>query len=46
MKIFLKENVMEAARRRISWLFDEFDDICVSISGGKDSTVVYNLCLE
>lgn len=46
MKIFLKKNVLEAARERISWLFDEFEDVVVSVSGGKDSTVVYHLCLE
>jgi predicted phosphoadenosine phosphosulfate sulfurtransferase len=45
MKIFKSENVFEAALNRIRWLFDEFDEIVVSTSGGKDSTVVYNLAL-
>lgn len=45
MKIFKNENVFEAALNRIRWLFDEFDEIVVSTSGGKDSTVVYNLAL-
>lgn len=38
-------NVVEAARNRISFLFDEFENICVSISGGKDSTVLAHLAL-
>lgn len=38
--------VLEAARIRISKVFDEFDTIFVSVSSGKDSTVLFNLCLE
>jgi predicted phosphoadenosine phosphosulfate sulfurtransferase len=37
-------NVLEAAQKRVSKIFDEFDNIVVSISGGKDSTVLFNLC--
>lgn len=37
-------NVFEAAVERMRWLFDEFDnDITVSSSGGKDSTIVVEL---
>ena len=43
MKIYKKQNVFEAAIERINFLFDEFDEIIVSSSGGKDSTVVYEL---
>lgn len=40
----LKMDVFEAALGRIRWLFDEFDNnVCVSVSGGKDSTVVMEL---
>lgn len=46
MKIFLPQNVYKAALERIEWLFDEFETIYVSMSGGKDSTVVFNLCME
>lgn len=47
MKIYNRnKNVLEAARERISLLFDEFDTINVSISSGKDSTVLYWLCLQ
>ena len=39
-------NVLEAARERISFIFDHFESIHVSISGGKDSTVLAHLMLE
>lgn len=38
-------NVLDAARRRIAFIFDAFEDIHVSISGGKDSTVLAHLAL-
>lgn len=44
MRIYYKENVFDAALNRIRWLFDEFPVIVCAISGGKDSTVVFNLC--
>lgn len=46
MKFYLKETVYEAAVRRINWLFDEFKTVCVTTSGGKDSTVVLQLALK
>lgn len=45
-RIYGTETVLEAARRRIAWLFDEFENVLVPVSGGKDSTVVLNLALE
>ncbi len=40
-------NVLDAARARMKWLFDEFDGkVSVSCSGGKDSTVVLELAAE
>lgn len=45
-KIYLKQNVLEAALDRIRWLFEEFPNIIVSFSGGKDSTVILNLSLQ
>ena len=46
MKIYRSENVLDAAKRRIAWLFDEFPALVVAFSGGKDSTVVLNLAIE
>lgn len=40
-----KKNVLEAARERMAFIFDQFDQIIVSISGGKDSTVLAHLAL-
>lgn len=39
-------NVVEAAQERIAFIFDHFEDIHVSISGGKDSTVLAYLAIE
>lgn len=38
------QNVLEAAEARVSRIFDAFENVVVSISGGKDSTVLYQLC--
>ena len=46
MIIYTKQNVYDAAIERLEYLFDEFDEVICSISVGKDSTVVLNLCLE
>lgn len=46
-RIYNKDkNVLEATRERMSYLFDEFETINVSISGGKDSTVLLALALQ
>lgn len=45
MKIYSEKTVWEASLDRIRWLFDEFPNIVVSTSGGKDSTVVLELAL-
>ena len=41
-----EQNVVGAARERVSFIFDQFENIHVSISGGKDSTVLTHLVLE
>lgn len=38
-------NVLDKAIQRINTLFDRFDTVAVSFSGGKDSTVCLNLAL-
>jgi predicted phosphoadenosine phosphosulfate sulfurtransferase len=39
------KNVLDAAKDRISWIFDNFESIIVSVSGGKDSTTLAHLTL-
>ncbi len=39
-------NVYDAAIRRIEIIFKQFDNIYVSFSGGKDSGVLLNLCID
>jgi len=45
-QVYVNKSVLEAARERISYIFDEFENIIVSISGGKDSTVLAHLALK
>lgn len=45
-KRMLGIDVLTAARKRISWAFDTVPRICVSFSGGKDSTVMLHLVAE
>ncbi|MGL6024108.1 MAG: phosphoadenosine phosphosulfate reductase family protein, partial [Cetobacterium sp.] len=46
MKKYTKENVYEKARERVGFIFDSFDKIYVSFSGGKDSSVCMHLACE
>lgn len=42
----LQEDVYTLAKQRMTRIFDEFDHVLVSFSGGKDSTAVLNVALE
>ena len=46
MKLYRNETVFDAALDRIRYLYSEFDDVIVSFSGGKDSTVTLNMTLQ
>lgn len=41
-----QKNVYELALERIDLIFKEFDNIYVSFSGGKDSSVLLQLCID
>ncbi len=43
---YLEKNVYEALQERLKFLFEEFDNIYVSFSGGKDSGLLLNLVLD
>lgn len=45
-KIYRRTNVLDEAKKRISKMFDIFKNVVVSVSGGKDSTVLFELALE
>ena len=45
MKIYLDQNVWDAAIERLEYLFDEFKNVIVCCSGGKDSTITLELAL-
>jgi len=46
IKKYINKNVLDAAKERISIVFDSFDKYYVSFSGGKDSTVMTHLVME
>ena len=44
MKIYIpKMDTLTAARKRMAWIFDHFETVVVSVSGGKDSTACFEL---
>lgn len=45
-KKYLDISVLEATRRRVVTTFDEFENIYISFSGGKDSSVMTHLVME
>lgn len=46
MRYYKNTNVLEEALDRIRYLFDEFPNVIVNISGGKDSTIIFNLAMQ
>ena len=45
-RTYLEKSVLDAARERMVYIFDNFEEINVSISGGKDSTVMLALAVQ
>lgn len=45
-KFYINKNVLEASKERITKIFDDFEKLYISFSGGKDSTVMTHLVLE
>lgn len=43
-RVYKQKNVLIASKERISSLFDMYENISVSVSGGKDSSVIFDLC--
>lgn len=46
MKFYTEDNVWDAALKRIRYIFENEENIYVSSSGGKDSTVVTELAIK
>lgn len=46
MRIYSNKSVYDAALERIRYIFDEFPQVILSYSGGKDSTVIFNLAIQ
>ena len=46
MRVYQGENVLDAVRQRIAGVFDRHQEVIVSISSGKDSTVLAHLAMR
>lgn len=45
-KIEINESVLSASKKRINYIFDNFNRIYISFSGGKDSSVMTHLVIK
>lgn len=45
-KVRTGKDVLSSAIQRIEWVFDTFPAVCLSFSGGKDSTVLFHLVAD
>lgn len=45
-KVYREDGVLEASRKRIAEVFDNFDRVYLAFSGGKDSSVMFHLVMK
>lgn len=45
-KIYTNQNVYDASKSRLEYIFNEFENVLVAFSGGKDSSVCLNMVYE
>lgn len=45
-KKYVEQNVYDATQDRLKFIFDNYEKVCVSFSGGKDSGLCLNLCYD
>lgn len=45
-RLYLKKTVMEALDERLDWIFDRYPTIVISVSGGKDSTLLFEVAYK
>ncbi|EBA1561086.1 DUF3440 domain-containing protein [Salmonella enterica subsp. enterica serovar Poona] len=46
LKLNIGVDVFSAAIERINWIFQTFQSVCLSFSGGKDSTVLFHIVAD
>ena len=46
IKKYQSDDVLTAAQKRVAYVFDNFERIYISFSGGKDSSVMFHLVME
>ena len=46
IRSYVQKNVFDALQERLKFIFEEFDNIYISFSGGKDSGLLLNLVLD
>ncbi|WP_437888916.1 phosphoadenosine phosphosulfate reductase [Phytobacter sp. V91] len=45
-KQILEQNVLQASTARIKWTLENFPKVCISFSGGKDSSIMLHLAAQ
>jgi predicted phosphoadenosine phosphosulfate sulfurtransferase len=45
-KKYIEQDVFEKAKERVRYLYNQYEDVVVSFSGGKDSTALLLVCLD